>query len=542
MWYAERTKMRYGAVDRTFYDAIKLRNSAVPCSLFDISSSAGLGNRLRLLFKENQMHPALLKVERKKKKFSAESSRVITKFYVPAGEERTRHIITRVLGLSDKEVRQNLKQVMVDFAARHKDIRQVFNRHFTEIKEYLPEGLELSDERRCLLGAFFTHEYSVQAAAFFNPSIVMHPDQSSINENCMRFIVSFRSTGEGHISSIEFRSGVFDEKNDIRFDAVSRFVETPEVIENPTYDKYVFRLKLVDMEAMNGVSRGILQDLPARFSFFELQAAISKKTDIWYEEPVALLNETVEKMRWLARSNYQLKFRKDRRISERVIFPMSENESRGIEDARFVRFCDINGEATYYATYTAYNGFDILPMLLETKDFVSFTIRTLNGKAVQNKGMALFPRKINGRYMMISRQDGENIFVMSSDNIHFWHKAEILQGPKYSWEFVQIGNCGSPLETEAGWILLTHGVGAMRKYCIGAYLLDLQDPTRVIGRLAEPLLSPTEEERDGYVPNVLYTCGAIIHNDELIIPYAMSDTSSGIAVVSVPNLLARLSA
>ena len=487
------------------------------------------------------MHSLPLQVKRKKKKFLSESTRVITKFYLPGGEERTNHIITRVLGLSEEEVRQNLKQVMIDFASRHKEIDQVFYRHFSEIKEYLPEGLELSDERRCLLGAFFTHEYSIQAAAFFNPSIVMHPDQNHLKGKCLRFILSFRSTGEGHISSIEFRSGVLDEKNDFRFDAVSRFVETPEVIKNQIYDKYVFQLKFVDMEAMNDVASEILQDLPARFTFIELQAAIQKKTHVWYEEPVPLLNETVEKMLWLARSNYQLKFRGDRRISERVIFPISENESRGIEDARFVRFCDTSGGVTYYATYTAYNGFDVLPMLLETKDFVSFTIRTLNGRAVQNKGMALFPRKINGRYMMISRQDGENLFIMSSDNIHFWHEAEILQEPKYPWEFIQVGNCGSPLETEAGWILLTHGVGAMRRYCIGACLLDLQDPTRIIGHLREPLLSPTEEEREGYVPNVLYSCGAIIHNDELIIPYAMSDSSSGIAVVSVPDLLARLS-
>ncbi len=487
------------------------------------------------------MSLAPLKVEREKKKFSAEPTRVITKFYLPGGEERSKHIIARVLGLSEEETRQNLKQVMVDFAARHNDIRQVFNRHFKKIKEYLPEGLDLSEEKICLLGAFFTHEYSIQAAAFFNPSIVMHPDQSYLEEKCLRFILSFRSTGEGHISSLEFRSGVLDEKNDFRFDEVSRFVQTPKVIKNPTYDKYVFQLKFVDMAAMNGVASEILQDLPDRFTFIELEDAIHKKTHVWLEEPVPWLNETVEKMLWLARSNYHLKFRSDRRISERVIFPVSENESQGIEDARFVRFCDTNGEITYYATYTAYNGFDVLPMLLETKDFVSFTIRTLNGKAVQNKGMALFPRKINGRYMMISRQDGENMFIMSSENIHFWHEAEILQGPIYPWEFIQIGNCGSPLETEAGWILLTHGVGAMRKYCIGACLLDLQDPSRIIGHLAEPLLSPMEEEREGYVPNVLYTCGAIIHNNELIIPYAMSDTSSGIATVSVPELLARLS-
>jgi predicted GH43/DUF377 family glycosyl hydrolase len=253
-----------------------------------------------------------------------------------------------------------------------------------------------------------------------------------------------------------------------------------------------------------------------------------------------LLHETIEKIYWLAKSNYELKFRSDHRISERVIFPVSENESRGIEDARFVRFIEDDGEINYYATYTAYNGFNILPQLLETRDFLHFKIRTLNGVAVQNKGMALFPRRIGGKYMMISRQDGENMYIMASDNLHFWHEAELLQVPKYPWEFVQIGNCGSPLETDEGWILLTHGVGAMRRYCIGAYLLDREDPTKVIGHLPEPLLSPTEEEREGYVPNVLYTCGATIHNDEVIIPYSMSDTASGIAVVPVKQLLACL--
>lgn len=227
-------------------------------------------------------------------------------------------------------------------------------------------------------------------------------------------------------------------------------------------------------------------------------------------------------------------------MSEKVIFPVSENESRGVEDARFVRFVDDDGEVTYYATYTAYNGFNILPMLLETSDFIYFRIRTLNGAAAQNKGMALFPRKIDGRFVMISRHDGENLFIMSSDNIHFWHGPELLQSPHYPWEFIQIGNCGSPIETDRGWILLTHGVGPMRTYCIGACLLDLREPNRIIGHLAEPLLCPTAEEREGYVPNVLYTCGAMIHNGELIVPYSMSDTASGVAVVAVDDLLNRM--
>ncbi|MDH3258392.1 MAG: glycoside hydrolase family 130 protein [Deltaproteobacteria bacterium] len=481
-----------------------------------------------------------LKIRRIKERFFSESSRVITKFYLPGGKERINHIICRVLDLSEAEVKQSLDQIIADFSRRHKDIYQVFDRNFNEINEYIPDGAEMSKERRCLIGAFFTHEYSVQAAAFFNPSIVIHPDQSNLKEGCVRVILSFRSTGEGHISSIEFRSGILDKKNNIQFDEVSRFVETPEVKKNPSYDKYVFQLKLEDMDSMNEVSEKILNTLPDKFAFYELQAAIQEKFDANRGSQFPLLHDTVEKMMWLARSNYELRFNKERKISEKVIFPVSENESRGIEDARFVRFNNGNNQPIYYATYTAWNGFNILPMLLETGDFDNFKIRTLNGKAVQNKGMALFPRKIDGKYMMISRQDGENLFIMSSDNIHFWHEAELLQKPKYTWEFIQIGNCGSPIETEAGWILLTHGVGPMRKYCIGAYLLDLEDPTRVIGRLSEPLLSPTEEEREGYVPNVLYTCGAMIHNDELIIPYSMSDTSSGIAVVSVQDLLDTL--
>jgi len=485
------------------------------------------------------MDKSHLIVERKKEKFFAKSSRVITKFYLPGGEERIRHIIKRVLSLPEDDVNDILEQVIADFSTRHKNIWQAFIKNFNEVKECVPDEVQLSDERRCLIGSYFTHEYSIQAAAFFNPSIVAHPDQSGIEEGSLRFILSFRSTGEGHISSIEFRSGILDKNNDIHFDEISRFVDTPEVIKNPLYDKYVFLLKLEDMGTRNEISENILNSLQEHFYFYDLLAAIDEERKK-HDAPLPLLNDTIEKILWMARSNYRLRFGKKRNISEKVIFPVSENESRGIEDARFVRFIDDNGEIIYYATYTAYNGFNILPQLLDTKDFVTFNIRTLNGIAAQNKGMALFPRKIDGRYMMISRQDGENMFIMSSDNLHFWYEAILLQEPKYPWEFIQIGNCGSPIETDAGWILLTHGVGPMRKYCIGVCLLDIEVPSVVIGRLDEPLLSPTEEEREGYVPNVLYTCGALVHNDELVIPYSMSDTSSGIATVSVNDLLSRL--
>jgi predicted GH43/DUF377 family glycosyl hydrolase len=236
-------------------------------------------------------------------------------------------------------------------------------------------------------------------------------------------------------------------------------------------------------------------------------------------------------------SNYEICFHRDHHISERVIFPVSKNESRGIEDARFVQFFDGNGESTYYATYTAYNGITVLPQLIETTDFVKFNILTLNGDAIQNKGMALFPRKIKGRYAMLSRQDGENNHIMFSDNLHFWQTSKIIQEPKFPWEFIQIGNCGSPLETDRGWLVLTHGVGPMRQYCIGAILLDLEEPSKIIAQLEEPLLVPNEDEREGYVPNVVYSCGAIIHNGELVISYAMSDQNSGIATVNVEELI-----
>ena len=479
-----------------------------------------------------------LNIERRKEKFLSQPARVITKFYLPGGENRIRHIIDRVISLSEDEVNVILEEVIAGFSTRHKNVWQIFRKNFDEVEIYLPANIKISDDRRALIGAYFTCEYSIQAAAFFNPSIVDHPNQRDVEKGERRVILSFRSTGEGHISSIEFRGGVLDKNNELRLDKVSHYVETPEVVKNPTYDNDTFRLKLEEMEALNEASRYILDCLPDRFGFHDLNKSIQKELDS-HPEPYPMLRETIDKILWLARSNYELKFRKDRRISEKVIFPVSENESQGIEDARFVRFVYENGEVKYYATYTAYNGFNILPMILETTDFVTFRIKTLNGRAVQNKGMALFPRKINGRYMMISRQDGENMFIMSSDNIHFWHEATLLNEPKYPWEFIQIGNCGSPLETEAGWILLTHGVGAMRKYCIGVCLLDLDDPSRVIGRLPEPLLCPTEDEREGYVPNVLYTCGAIIHNDELIIPYSMSDTASGMAVIPVKDLLSR---
>jgi predicted GH43/DUF377 family glycosyl hydrolase len=482
-----------------------------------------------------------LKVRRKTNKIEGDTSRVITRLHLPDDRPRISKIIRRVMSLPDKAAKELLARIMADFSNRHEDIGCIFERHMNVVKDYLPKDTMLNDVQRALIGAYFTKEYSIESAALFNPSIVPHPDQSHLKKSSLRFIMSLRATGEGHISSIVFRSGILGRHNRLRFDPISDFVETPELELDALYKRNPFRRKLKEMGAGNEIVAHILDQLPEDFTYNDLIERIGRlrQKPLFTEDHQ---NRAFEIMCWLAKSNYEVSFHADHRISERVIFPVSKNESRGIEDARFVQFYNDNGEVVYYATYTAYNGITILPQLIETKDFIKFNILTLNGKAVQNKGMALFPRKIGGRYAMLSRQDGENNHIMFSDNIHFWQKSHIIQEPEYPWEFIQIGNCGSPLETNEGWIVLTHGVGPMRKYCIGAILLDLENPTRMIARLDAPLLAPHEKEREGYVPNVVYSCGALIHNNELVIPYAMSDINSGIAMVAVKELLSCMRA
>jgi predicted GH43/DUF377 family glycosyl hydrolase len=299
----------------------------------------------------------------------------------------------------------------------------------------------------------------------------------------------------------------------------------------------VYRLKLGEMAAHQQWTEPVLSQLENEFTMSDLTAAIEKCRPGTASR--TLFKETTDNMVWLAHSNYELDFPKDSELSERVIYPVSENESRGIEDARFVRFTHPGGEVDYYATYTAYNGFRVLPQLIQTADFLHFKVNTLNGRCVQNKGMALFPRKLGGDFVMASRLDGENIYLLRSANIHFWNESKLVREPKYPWEIIQVGNCGSPIETEKGWILLTHGVGPMRQYWIGALLLDLEDPSRVIGDLAEPILTPSPTDRDGYVPNVVYSCGAMRHEDRLIVPYAVADSHIRVATVSIPELLSR---
>jgi predicted GH43/DUF377 family glycosyl hydrolase len=475
-------------------------------------------------------------VKRKMINILGDTSRVITRLHIPDGAHRVHKIIQRILDLPDGTAENLLLQIILGFSERHEDIRGVFERHLNVVKDYVPQDTVLSETKKALIGAYFTMEYSVESAALFNPSIVLHPDQSQLDKDSLRFIMSLRAIGEGHVSSIVFRSGVLDRDNTITFDPTSDYVERPDVRLNPVYERHLFQLKLNEMEACNEVTARVLDQLPEEFTYNELKEKIGELRSIPIF-PEERQNQTIDIIYWLANSNYEVNFHPDHRISERVIFPVSKNESNGIEDARFVQFFDDNGEVTYYATYTAYNGLRILPQLIETKDFIKFRVISLNGKAVQNKGMALFPRKIGGRYAMLSRQDGENNHIMFSDNIHFWQETEIIQEPTRPWEFVQVGNCGSPLETDKGWLVLTHGVGPMRQYCIGAILLDLENPARVIACLEEPLLAPREEEREGYVPNVVYTCGAIFHNNDLVIPYGISDIKTGIATVNVSELI-----
>jgi predicted GH43/DUF377 family glycosyl hydrolase len=468
-----------------------------------------------------------------------ESARVILRPFIPSSTHRITTIIGRALTLSEEEVERDLEAVLKDFDSRHVDIESPLLANFERVVPYLFTQRPLLRSRKLLIGALFSGEYALESAALFNPSIVPHPSQKGVAKGALRFIMSLRATGEGHISSIEFRTGVIDPTGGISLDPVSRFVTVPELDPNPSYRKDLFITKLHEMGFDNGASIAVMEPLGEGFTRSELnQSVLRIKRET---QPVTQgLTNTLTCIQWLADSNYEMHFSPKLAMSERIIFPVSANESNGIEDARFVRLVDDDGSVTYCATYTAYNGHAILPQLIETKDFLHFRVLTLNGTAVQNKGMALFPRRVDGKYAMLSRQDDENLFIMFSDNPHYWSDPKLLLRPCEIWESVKIGNCGSPIETEAGWLVLTHGVGPMRKYCIGAALLDLADPTKVIGRLREPLIVPEGSGREGYVPNVVYSCGALIHGRELILPYAMSDRATAIASVSLDELLATL--
>jgi predicted GH43/DUF377 family glycosyl hydrolase len=446
-------------------------------------------------------------------------------------------IFSRLMQMDAAAVEKKLADVFAEFHGRHQRIHDIFEERYSQIRCLLPSDIELDEPRRLLLGAFFTNEYSFESSALFNPSIVPAPDQSGLASGELRFILSLRATGEGHVSSITFRSGVVTEGGDLQLDEVSRFVHQPRPQPAAVYERRLFCRKLEELGVDHNDAAACTRMLPDGFTLAELSEAVERLRASAEEAGV---RRAGERALLLAQSNYTVRFAPELGISEKILFPYAPSESNGIEDARFVRFAEEDGSATYYATYTAYDGSFVVPQLVRTRDFNEFSISTLNGPVMRNKGFAIFPRKINGRYAMLGRQDGENIHLMFSDHMHFWYGSQIILRPAQPWQFVQIGNCGSPIETEAGWLVLTHGVGPIRKYCIGAALLDLKDPSKVLGRLRDPLLRPQADEREGYVPNVLYSCGGVIHGKNLVLPYAISDTSTRFAIVPLARLLEEI--
>jgi predicted GH43/DUF377 family glycosyl hydrolase len=390
----------------------------------------------------------------------------------PTDKSRANHIVDRVLALDAATAAAQLAEVLENFQGRHRNLIDTFEARAAEMEEAFVPHAAFTPEQRRLVGAYFLHEYSFEAAALFNPSIVAHPDQSGAPEGGVRFILSLRAVGEGHVSSLTFRSGSVAVDGSVTIDPSARLAAIPKVTSRT--------------EGPDG--------------------------------------EKIELM-----------FRPEEHLSERVIFPVTASQSNGIEDARFVEFA--GPPKTYYATYTAYSGKAIRSELIETRDFLSFRMTPLTGAASRNKGMALFPRKLNGKYAMIGRQDNENLYLLQSEDLYTWEAGQAILRPEFPWEFVQIGNCGSPLELDEGWLLLTHGVGPVRKYSIGAVLLDKSDPSRVLARSREPLVRPDSSEREGYVPNVVYTCGAMRHRDLIILPYAVSDTFSNFATIRIAALM-----
>jgi len=395
----------------------------------------------------------------------------------PTDKTRANHIVEQVLALDEAAAASQLAEVLANFEGRHRNLLKTFEQRADDMEDALSAHSTFSKVQRQLLGAYFLNEYSFEASALFNPSIVAHPDQSGTQPGSLRFILSLRAVGEGHVSSLTFRTGTVAADGSITVDPTARLASSPRIEQR--------------------VAGPMGEDV--RLSFDPAQD-----------------------------------------ISERVIFPVTDAQSHGIEDARFVAFSD-GGRTTYYATYTAYTGMAIRSELIETSDFLSFRLSPLRGSAARNKGMALFPRRIDGRYAMIARQDNENLYLTYSDDLYTWETGQAILKPQFPWEFVQIGNCGSPIELDEGWLLLTHGVGPVRKYSIGAALLDKRDPSRVLARSSDPLLRPEPSEREGYVPNVVYTCGAMRNGDHIILPYAVSDTYSNFATMKISALMRAMS-
>ncbi|WP_426668476.1 glycoside hydrolase family 130 protein [Mucilaginibacter sp. McL0603] len=481
-----------------------------------------------------------ISVERKPVRVNPDPKRVIARFFFN-GNDRAKEVIQRVMSIDEEITFGIVSPILQEYSKRHRNITRILSRHCSKLKPLFAElNIDydtLTVYRKLLIGSYFTHEYSIESAAFFNPSIVEDPDQSELQDGERRVIISFRAVGEGHISSITFRRALIDKFNNIQVIPSGNYIDEAEIVRNAVYNKKLFFEKAVTTQINIDVLKEVESQLDVHFEYSNLRRIIQDSQQLQEND---MLRLEYDKILWLADSYYEIVFSMDTDISDRVIFPISEYERKGIEDARFVKFFNADGTSTYYATYTAYDGSLIMPKLLQTNDFYNFRIMPLYGAGAQNKNLALFPRKINDKYVMISRIDGCNNYIMYSDKINIWEEPVLLQQPKFSWEFIQIGNCGSPIETDHGWLMITHGVGPMRKYALGASLLKLDDPTIEIGRLKEPLLIPNSEEREGYVPNVLYSCGAIIHNNKLIIPYGVSDSSTAFAEADMDELIDKL--
>lgn len=481
-----------------------------------------------------------LSIERKPIRINPDPKRVIARFFFN-GNDRAKEVIQRVMTISEDTAFGIVSPLLQEYSKRHRNITRALNRHCSNLKPLFGElNIDfdtLTIYRKLLIGSYFTHEYSIESAAFFNPSIVEDPDQTELQEGERRVIISFRAVGEGHISSITFRRALLDQSNNITVLPAGSYIDEAEIVRNAVYNKKLFFEKATITQINIDVLHELELKLDHHFEYANLRRIINDSQKLQESD---LKKLEYDKVLWLADSYYEIVFSLDTDISDRVIFPISEYERKGIEDARFVHFKDEDGHSIYYATYTAYDGALIMPKLLQTIDFYNFKIMPLYGAGAQNKNLALFPRKVNGKYVMISRIDGCNNYIMYSDKINIWEKPILLQQPKFSWEFIQIGNCGSPIETEHGWVVITHGVGPMRRYVLGASLLKLDDPAVEIGRLKEPLLIPNSDEREGYVPNVLYSCGSLIHNGRLIIPYGVSDSSTAFAEVDMNDLICKL--
>jgi predicted GH43/DUF377 family glycosyl hydrolase len=469
--------------------------------------------------------------------------RVVARLFVPGhehlvyGHSRATPVLERILALEDDVVAATLATTMDRFSGRHDDLPAILAENFASVAHRVGASIDLPEATRLLVGAYFTHEFSIEGAALFNPSIVLHPDQQGLTPGEARVVLSLRAVGEGHLSSIEFRTGVADRDGQVRIDEAASHLVAGQPSE-ATFDRRLFQRALSELGEAGEDAAYVLDTLPDPFTASELDHALGTLYDQLLTRRTA--DRTIEHLRWVASCNYQVGFPGDSALSQRVLMPVAPTETHGMEDARFVRFTDDDNTVTYYATYTAFDGAHVAPQVLKTTDFNTFRVSQLAGRAAENKGMALFPRRINGRFVALSRWDRENNAIATSTDGHVWDEPTTVQTPRQPWELIQLGNCGSPIETPEGWLVLTHGVGPMRSYAIGAMLLDLEDPTRLIAQLADPLLSPTEDEREGYVPNVAYSCGALVHGERLIVPYGCADTSIGVAVIDLPRLLKSL--